>query len=131
MEELLNYNFDILDIKELVKNNPDLENIDKNDLNEKIRLLQDIKCSKNEIRNILMVNPFYLSANITNISNLLKYLGELGFNNLNFLIDADPFILDLDIKELISKINKELLKGKKFEDLILELETNPFLFNEI
>ena len=81
-----------------------------------IKLLKDIGCSLNSIKNILSCNPFYLTRGLNSIKKLLNKFYELGFSYLYILFDSNPYILnksDTDLEELYNqKISEGLTKNE-------------------
>ena len=65
------------------------------------------------------------------IIKLISFLNQIGFDNLNILFDANPYILNLEPFEIKEYINKEVCNKKKLLVIIDELDSNPYLFNEI
>jgi hypothetical protein len=75
----------------------------------------------NQIRNIFICNPFSLSRNTCEISELINKLKEYGFSELNYLFDSNPYILCLnssDIELLYNEKKKESLSDEDFRDYI-------------
>ena len=118
-------------IMEMIELNPDIKELDDNEINEKIEILKSINCNDRQIKNIISSNAMYLSKLNTDIINLLNRLNSLGFNSLNILIDSNPYILNLDVFEVDNYIDKRLKNGEVLEDIVDDLESNPSLFLDI
>ena len=118
-------------IMEMIELNPDIKELDDNEINEKIEILKSINCNDRQIKNIISSNALYLSRLNTDIINLLNRLNSLGFNSLNILIDSNPYILNLDVFEVDNYIDKRLKNGEVLEDIVDDLESNPSLFLDI
>jgi len=118
-------------IMEMVELNPEIKDLDDNEINEKIEILKSINCNDRQIKNIISSNALYLSRLNTDIINLLNRLNSLGFNSLNILIDSNPYILNLDVFEVDNYIDKRLKNGEVLEDIVDDLEGNPSLFLDI
>jgi hypothetical protein len=58
-------------------------------------------------------------------------LNETGFTCLNILIDSNPYILNLEPFEIKNYIDNKLINGEKIDDIIDELDNNPYLFQEM
>ena len=56
---------------------------------------------------------------------------EKGFTTLNILFDGNPYILNLDDFEIENYIENREKEGEKVEDIVDDLESNPYLFQEI
>ena len=85
----------------------------------------------NQITNIISSNPRYLDRTNEEILKLLGKLNDLGFNTLNILFDANPYILNLEPYEIDNYIKNRLEKNETLEDIIDDMDSNPYLFNEL
>jgi len=128
MQELFNLGLSDETIKNMYELNPDME--DK-DILEKKYILEEIKCSNNQIRNIISSNVLFISKLNTDVINLINCLYNYGFNNLNILFDANPYILNLDVFEIENYIKKRQENGELLEEIVEDLDFNPYLFNEM
>ena len=72
-----------------------------------------------------------LTRSNTDIIKLINYLNGLGFSSLNILFDSNPYILNLDIFEVNNYIEDRISNGELLEDIIDDLDSNTYLFNEI
>ena len=88
-------------------------------------LLEEI-CDNQEIENIIIGNPLLFSKSYNNILELVTYMHELGFNNLNLLFDSYPAFLNKEKWEIENYIKKRL-ENRELTDIIDELESNPLL----
>ena len=131
MEELFNLGISEDVIKEMLELNPNIKDLTSEEIKDKVKLLKSINCSDNQIINIISSNSLYLSRLNKDIVELIKYLLEKGFKCINILFDSNPYILNLDSFEIENYINKRLRKNEILEDIIDDLDSNPYLFNEI
>ena len=131
MIELLELNISESTIKEMFKRVPELSDIDSKEIKEKIYFLERINCSNFEIVNIISSNPNYLIRTNKEIGAILEKIVSLGFKRLDFILDANPYILNLDPFEIDNYINKRISNGETKEDIIIDLEENPYLFSEV
>ena len=115
-------------MKELCPNIIDME---KEEILEKIEILRKINCNKMQIRNIISSNAMYLDRLSTDVNKLIKKLKEMGFETLNILIEENPYILNLDDFEVENYITKRLEKGEKQKEIVEDMTLNPLLFNEV
>ncbi len=131
MEEL--YNLDISDntIKAMMEYNPNIKEMTKDEINEKIALLEGINCTDDEIRNIISSNSRYLGRTNEEVLDLISSLENYGFKSINVLLDSNPYILNLDVFEIEDYINAKKESGMSIEDIVDELDGNPELFNEM
>ena len=130
MEELFNLGISEDTIKTMMELNPNIKEITNKEINDKIKILKGINCTDSQIKNIISSNSLYLDKLNEDIIKLIKYLLEKGFRTLNILFDSNPYILNLEVFEIDNYINKRL-SSEKLEDIIDDLDSNPYLFNEI
>jgi len=130
MEELYNYNLNDSDIKEMIYSNPEILYLDKEEIIALVNILIKINCSEKQIRNILLTNPFYLSRCISDIKELIKRFNELNLKTLNILFDTNPWLLNKDVFEIDNYINKKINHGYILEEIILNIDNNPFIIDE-
>lgn len=131
MEELFNLGISLTTLSSMYELNPDIKNMSNNDIKEKIAMLKLIKCSDNQIINIISSNSLYLNKTKEEYLELINYLTRLNFNTLNILFDSNPYILNLEPYEIEKYINEKTQSGKELEEIIDELDSNPYLFSEI
>lgn len=121
MDVLIRYGFSIEEIKNMMDTNYLINNIEDNDIYTLIDILGSVGCMNNQIRNIFICNPFSLSRNTYEVSELISKLKEYGFSELNYLFDSNPYILCLnssDIELLYNEKKKESLSDEDFRDYI-------------
>lgn len=131
MEELFNLGISEKTMDNMLDINPYLKQISKDEILNKIQLLKSINCSDREIFNVISSNPIYLNQTNDKLVTLFNYLLFVGFTTLDVLFDANPYILNLDVFEIEKYINTRLNNGELLEDIIDDLDSNPYLFNEI
>ena len=118
MDSLIRYGFTIEEIKILMDTNEDISSVSDNHVSDIIKLLESINCDKDEIKNILICNPFCLSNSIKSLNKLIDKLNELGFIYLNLLFSNNPYILNMSDKELEKLYNKKKDDGLTKEEII-------------
>lgn len=118
MDGLIRFGFTIEEINILMDSNEDISLISDNSVNEIIELLKDNNCSNNTIKNIFICNPFVITNNIIDTAKLINKLKELGFTNINLLLDSNPYILNISDKELEKLYNKKKDEGLKSSEII-------------
>lgn len=118
MDGLIRFGFTIEEINILMDSNEDISLISDNSVNEIIKLLKDNNCSNNTIKNIFICNPFVITNNIIDTAKLINKLKELGFTNINLLLDSNPYILNISDKELEKLYNKKKDEGLKSSEII-------------
>lgn len=118
MDGLIRFGFTIEEINILMDSNEDISLVSDNSVNEIIKLLKDNNCSINTIKNIFICNPFVITNNIIDTAKLINKLKELGFTNINLLLDSNPYILNISDKELEKLYNKKKDEGLKSSEII-------------
>lgn len=131
MEELFNLGISNNTIKNMLELVPNIKEMSNKDIIDKINILKNINCSDYQITNIISSNPMYLDRTNEEILKLLQKLNNLGFNTLNILFDANPYILNLETYEIDNYIKNRLEKNETLEDIIDDMDSNPYLFNEL
>lgn len=131
MEELYNLGVCENTIKSMVQMNPNIIDITDKEVIDKIEMLKMIKCSDGEIVNIISSNSLYLDRINEEVIILINYLTEKGFSNLNTLFDSNPYILNLEPFEIEEYIDKRIKKGELLENIVADLDSNTYLFNEV
>lgn len=127
MDSLIKFGFTIEEINILMDTNEDISSISDNEVNNIIKLLKDINCSNNTIKNIFICNPFIITNNINDITKLIDKLKELGFKNINLLFDSNPYILNISDKLLEKLYNKKKDEGLKKEEIIDFISYNSII----
>lgn len=131
MVELYNIGINDEIIKSMLEINPEICDLEDQDIIDKKKLLKIINCSNKEIKNIICSNPNYLNRTNEEITKLFGYLLKTGFKYLNILIDSNPFILNLEPFEIKNYINNRINNGENINDIVDDLDSNPYLFQEI
>lgn len=131
MEELYNLGISENTLKCMIEVNPEISELSKNEILERKLLLELMGCSEAQILNIISSNPMYLSMTKGEIVKLVNYLSQLGFESLNVLFDANPYIFNLEPFEIEKYIKKMIDSGKSITDIIDQLDSNPSIFLEI
>lgn len=131
MEELFSIGISLTTLSNMLEINPEIKDMSNEEIKQKIELLKLINCTEKQIINIISSNALYLSITKVDYLKLITYLSKLGFNTLNILFDSNPYILDLSPYEIEQYIYIKQKEGILLEDIIDELESNPYLFSEI
>lgn len=127
MDSLIRFGFTIEEINILMDTNEDISSISDIEVNNIIKLLKDINCSNNTIKNIFICNPFIITNNMNDITKLIDKLKELGFKNINLLFDSNPYILNISDKLLEKLYNKKKDEGLKKEEIIDFISYNSII----
>ena len=118
-------------LEEMFKQNPMLEYLSEEEINNNILFLKSLKCDDHHIRNIIICNPFYLNRSISDLQKLVSKLINIGLTNLNLLFDSNPFLLNKDIFEIDEFIKEKQKLGISLENIIDLIDSNPYVIDEI
>lgn len=110
---------------------PNIKDLTNEEVLSKIEILKDINCDDIQIRNIISSNAMYLDKSNTDINKLINELRKLGFDNLDLLFDGNPNILNLDDFEVRRYIEDRERNGELLEDIVDDMSSNLFIFEEI
>lgn len=130
MEELFRLGISDNELKCMLEQCPDIMDMSNEEVREKIEILNYIECNERHIRNIIVCNPYYLDRINDDILKLIGYLKEIGISNINLLFDSNPFFLNKDAFEIREFVNDRLSKGILLEDIVDEIESNPYVIDE-
>jgi len=118
MDILIRYGFTIEEIKIMMDTNSSIEDMNEENVKSIINILENINCSKGEIKNILICNPFCITNSVIDINNLINKLNNIGINKLNILVSTNPYILNISDKELDKLYNIKVKEGLNKEEII-------------
>ena len=127
MDILIRYGLSIEEIKNMIDSNPEINNIEEKELENIIKYLHEIGCSKKIIINILITNPFFITRSLEDIIKEIEKLKEIGMNHIELLLDKNPYLLNFSYKEIdsIERYQRKLgLSDKEIENLIYEESEN-------
>ncbi len=131
MQELYNIGISDITVKSMLELNPNLVGIKESEIIKKEDFLKKNNCSTNQIISIMGTNSIFLTRSDKDLYSLVEFLSNIGFTNLNVLFDSNPFILNLEQFEIKKYIDSQITNNKKIDDIIDELESNPYLFNDM
>ena len=118
-------------ISQMIEICPNIKELSEREILEKIDILKEINCNDIQIRNIVSSNPIYLDRSNRDVNKLIKKMNEIGFSTLNISFDGNPYILNLDAFEIENYIKKRQKNGELLEDIIDDMESNLYVFQEI
>ena len=131
MEELFNLGISENTIRSMIELNSNIKEMSSEQIKEKEIILEKLNCSSNQIRNIISSNALYLDRTNDEVIKLINTLIKYNFKTLNILFDSNPFILNLEPFEIENYIQNRINNGEILEDIIDDLDSNPYLFNEL
>ena len=118
MDVLIKYGFTIEEIKIIMDSNINFDSINDKDVNELINILDDIGCLNKHIKNIFISNPFIFNQSINEIKKIIEFFYKIGLDNLWYLFDIDPFLLNNKYnfyKRIYDRLRKE---NKSDEEIV-------------
>ena len=132
MEEILKkFGISEKTINQMIEVCPNIKELSESEILEKIEILKKINCNNIQIRNIVSSNPMYLDRSNTDVNKLIKKMNEVGFSTLNILFDGNPYILNLDAFEIENYIKDRQKNGELLEEIVDDMESNLYVFQEI
>lgn len=131
MDLLIDLGIDESDLKNILDQCNDIMNLSFEEIKEKIDILSYVGCSVRQIRNIIICNPYYLDRFSDDVLKLISYLKRVGFSNLNFIFDSNPFFLNKDDFEIKDYIDSRLRDNVLLEDIVNDIENNPYIIDEV
>ena len=126
MLELINLGIDENVVMNILNSNPDYRTLTMNQVNEKIYLLKNILCNDEQIENIIKLNPDYLNKSNTEVISLFNTLFDLGFENINEMIDLNPMILNIKSDELQKHVDYRMYNGETKDEIVNDLTITSF-----
>ncbi|MDO4753238.1 MAG: hypothetical protein Q4A36_03355 [Candidatus Saccharibacteria bacterium] len=100
-------------------------------MEELINFLKKVGCDERIIRNVIMSNEHVLLRSVSDLEKLVIKLQEIGLTDIVDLLDANPYILNLDAYEIDDYIKKKEDSGQRLDEIVTALESEPALFMEI
>lgn len=131
MDILIEFGIFDEELKNMYLENPVLSYLNDLEISNNILVLKQIGCNEQEIKNILITNPFYLNRSISDLEKLIKKLYSIGLTNLNLLFDANPFFLNKDLFEIEEFIYLKIKEGLSLEAIVDLIDSNPYAIDEI
>lgn len=131
MDILYNLGIEEKEIYNMLEQCPAIKELSTSEIEYKIYLLKELGCSEYHIRHILISNPYYLDRSNSDIIKLINKLLESGFECINILLDSNPYILNRDAFEIENYINDRIQNNEPLEDIVDDLDSNPYKFDEI
>ena len=131
MNELFDLGVSEVTLKSMIELNPEILELSDKEVKEKEEILRLVGCNDKQVLSIISSNAMYLSRLNSDVIELINYLNEIGFTTLRILFDSNPSILNLDVFEIRDYINDRMENGESLEDIVDDLDSNTYLFNEM
>ncbi len=97
-------------------------------MEEITNFLKKVGCDKRIIKDVIESNESVLSRSVSDLEKLVSKLREIGLTDIVDLLDANPYILNLDAYEIDDYIEKKEESGESFDEIVEALESEPALF---
>ena len=124
MDALIRFGFTIEEIKDMMDTNDSIEEVSEVLIYSLIDILKEIGCTQEDIKDILLCNPFYLTRDLDKIHDLMDQLKKVGCKHLNLIFDTNPYLLNMDVKELDRFYNKKIHEGYTNEEILEMIESS-------
>jgi len=126
MLELINFGINENTVMDLLNSNPSFKQLTMKEVNEKIVLLKNILCNDEQIENIINTNSSYLMKSNSEIVELFNTLFDLGFENINEMVDLNPHILSLKAADIKKYVDFRMYNGETRDDIVTDLTVTSF-----
>ena len=130
MNKLFELGIDEDTIKFMIEQCNNILNMSDEVIDEKINVLRYLDCSERQIRNIVESNPYYLNRITSDVIQLVNYLKQIGFSDINLLFESNPYFLNYDVFEIEDYINNKLDNGIELDIIIDNIRDNPYIIDE-
>ena len=130
MKELYKLNIPDNELEYMLEVNPEIKELSVDEVKKHIDILKQINLKEDQIKEIFISCPLYLSRNIEDVLDLFKKLLNYKITYLNYCIEADPFILLRDDYEIDEYVKTQSALGRDLNSIIDEFELNPYLIDE-
>ena len=124
MDILIRFGFSIDEIKNMMDSNTEINEVSDNSISEIIRILESVNCSHDTISDIFNTNPYCLTRSVDELKKLMAKFVDIGITNINILLDNNPFILNVDYKDIDSVYKEKINAGLSIDEI------NDFFYYE-
>lgn len=105
------------DFKNVLDANPFIEKLDDLEIENNINFLKEIDCSYEQMKNIIIFNPWLFNRSYDELNKLKNKLISIGITNLNITFDTQPLLLNKEIFEIDDFINEQIKKGLEINEI--------------
>lgn len=126
MLELINLGINDNVVMNILEKNPNFKELTMREVNDKIYLLKNILCTDEQIENIININSSYFIKPNKEIIELFNKLFDLGFENINEMIDLNPNILNIKAHDLQEYVDFRMYNGEPKDEIITDLTVTSF-----
>lgn len=105
------------DFKNVLDANPFIEKLDDLEIENNINFLKEVDCSYEQMKNIIIFNPWLFNKSYDELNKLKNKLISIGITNLNITFDTQPLLLNKEIFEIDDFINEQIKKGLEINEI--------------
>lgn len=105
------------DFKNVLDANPFIEKLDDLEIENNINFLKEVDCSYEQMKNIIVFNPWLFNRSYDELNKLKNKLISIGITNLNITFDTQPLLLNKEIFEIDDFINEQIKKGLEINEI--------------
>lgn len=105
------------DFKNVLDANPFIEKLDDLEIENNINFLKEVDCSYEQMKNIIIFNPWLFNRSYDELNKLKNKLISIGITNLNITFDTQPLLLNKEIFEIDDFINEQIKKGLEINEI--------------
>lgn len=111
------YNLIGEDFKNVLDANPFIGKLDDLEIENNINFLKEVDCSYEQMKNIIIFNPWLFNRSYDELNKLKNKLISIGITNLNITFDTQPLLLNKEIFEIDDFINEQIKKGLEINEI--------------
>lgn len=104
------------DFKNVLDANPFIGKLDDLEIENNINFLKEVDCSYEQMKNIIIFNPWLFNRSYDELNKLKNKLISIGITNLNITFDTQP-LLNKEIFEIDDFINEQIKKGLEINEI--------------
>ncbi len=105
------------DFKNVLDANPFIGKLDDLEIENNINFLKEVDCSYEQMKNIIIFNPWLFNRSYDELKKLKNKLISIGITNLNITFDTQPLLLNKEIFEIDDFINEQIKKGLEINEI--------------
>ena len=105
------------DFKNVLDANPFIGKLDDLEIENNINFLKEVDCSYEQMKNIIVFNPWLFNTSYDELNKLKNKLISIGITNLNITFDTQPLLLNKEIFEIDDFINEQIKKGLEINEI--------------
>lgn len=121
MDILASY-FDEKELLDVLEINPEIKDMEDEEIEKMIDILKKLGCSPNTISDAIYANPFYLTNIESDIVDIVNTLISIGITDFDEILQGNPWILDRDPDEIKNFLLEERKRGTDVLEILEKIE---------